>query len=282
LAGPTFAAPLKDVVVEITQFPEAFSSMAIGLGAPRRYFPVKRMQRAGNLVFFFILLGGAILVFLYGLYIAYIAYQKHGLAMIDDTLTAPGIIAFILLLLGLAAGWSAYTNWNKGVTVYERGFAIRDRRGVRTWRWEDIISLTASVTRHYTNGIYTGTTHIYSLYDRQDQRLVLSDIYVKVEELAKAIQDSIFPILYERIAQQYNAGERLVFGPVVISKDGIQIGKKAYPWADVRQVAVQKGILKVSKKDGGWFSGASVLASAIPNLNVLLNLIYQVVGLKTG
>jgi hypothetical protein len=74
----------------------------------------------------------------------------------------------------------------------------------------------------------------------------------------------------------------LIFGPVAVSKAGIRIGKKTYPWMDVKQVSVQRGILKVAKKDSGWFSGASAAASVIPNLSVLLNIIYQVVGLKTG
>jgi hypothetical protein len=40
--------------------------------------------------------------------------------------------------------------------------------------------------------------------------------------------------------------------------------------------------LKVSKKDGGWFSGASAAAASIPNLRVLLAIIHQVVGVKAG
>lgn len=256
--------------------------MAIGLGAPKRYFPVKNLNRVGSLVAFIIFLGGSILVFLYGLYVAYAAYQKHGPALIVDKLAVPVVIAIIMLLLGLAAGRYALGNWNRGVGVYELGFAIRDRKGIRIWRWEEVISLTSAVTRHYTNGIFTGTTHVYRLFNRQNQRLVLNDIYTKVEELAKAIQDGIFPILYDRAAQQYNAGQILAFGPVVISKDGIQIGKKTYPWTEVQQVSIHRGILKVSKKGGGWFSGASASASVIPNLNVLLNIIYQVVGLKLG
>ena len=96
------------------------------------------------------------------------------------------------------------------------------------------------------------------------------------------IQDAILPGLYEQAAQQYNAGQRLVFGPVAIGSDGIQIGKKTYAWDEVRQVSIQRGILKVSKKEGGWFSGASARASAIPNLNVLLNIIHRVVGLQIG
>jgi hypothetical protein len=74
----------------------------------------------------------------------------------------------------------------------------------------------------------------------------------------------------------------LIFGPVAVSKAGIQIGKKTSPWMDVKQVSVQRGILKVAKKDGGRFSGASAAAASIPNLGVLLAIIHQTVDAKTG
>ena len=262
------------------QFPEAFASLVVGLGAARRYFPVKISRRIGSLVIALILVAGSVLVFFYGLYVSYLDYQNHGLVVTEARLTGPVIIAFVLLLLAIAAGWWAYANWNKGAAIYERGLAIRCRKGLQLWSWEEIVSMTAAVTRHYTNGIYTGTTHVYTLMDLKEQRFVLSDIFFKVEELAKAIQDAIYPFLYERAAQRYNAGQMLTFGPAVISKEGFQIGKKTYPWSEVQQVSIRQGILKVSKIGGGWFSGASVPASVIPNLNVLLNLIYQVVGLK--
>ena len=263
------------------QIPEAFIS-AIGLGAPRGYFPARRWNRWGNLVIFFILLAGAVLVFLFGAYETYLAYRLHGPAMIDDKLTGPLVIAFILFMFGLLAGWSAYANWNKGVAAYERGFAYRDRKGIQVWSWENVVSMKSAITRHYINGIYTGTTHIYTLYNRQNQRLVLSDSIGKVEELAKSIDQSIFPLLYGPAADQYNAGGTIAFGPVAISKAGIAIGKKTYPWTDVKEVSIHQGILKVSRKEGGWFSGASAAASAIPNLRILLTILQQVVGLKAG
>ena len=263
-------------------FPEFFSYNVSGLGIPERYFPIKNLNRIGSLVAFFILLSGSVGTFLYGIYAAYAATQKHGLAMIDDKLIVPAIIAFGLFLPGLAAGWLAYVNWNRGVGLYERGVAIRSRKGIQSWRWEDMLSLTVAVTRHYTNGIYSGTPHVYTLFNRQNERLVINDAFVKVDELADAIEQSLFPSLYERAAQQYNDGQLQAFGPVVVSKAGIQIGKKTYPWADVKEVSIHQGVLKVSRVDGGWFSGASASAAAIPNLRVLLTIINQVVGLKTG
>ena len=264
------------------QFPNAFSSKGSGLGASKRYFPVKNLNRVVSLVAFFLLLSASVMVFLDGLSVTYLAYQKHGPAMIGDSLAVPGIFALVLFLTGLAAGWWAFANWGKGVVVYERGFAVRDRKGIQVWRWEEIVSLTEAVTRPYSSEISTGMTHVYRLVNRQNQRLVLSDVYTKVEELAMIIRDAILPSLYEQTAQQYNAGQRLVFGPVAIGQAGIQIGEKTYAWAEIQQVSIQRGILKVSKKEGGWFSGASAPVSVIPNLNVLLNIIHQVVGLKTG
>jgi len=263
------------------QIPEAFTS-AIGLGIPRGYYPVKKSYRWASLVACLVLLGGAVLVFLYGIYVTYLAYQLHGPAMIDDKLTGPSIVAFIMFGFGLLAGWGAYTNWKKGVAVYESGFAYKDRKGLQTWRWEDILSMTSAITRHYHNGIYTGTTHVYTLLNRQHQKLVLADSFTRVEEIAAAVETNIFPLLYPRAADQYNAGQMLGFGPVAISKQGLTIGKKTYPWTDVKQVSIHQGRLKVSRKDGGWFSGASAAVSVIPNLHVLLAIIQQVVGLKAG
>jgi hypothetical protein len=263
------------------QIPEAYLSVT-GLGTRLAYFPARKWNRWGNLVISLILVGGALLVFLFGVYDTYTAYKLHGPAMIDDKLPGPLVIAFILFTFGLLAGWGAYVNWNKGVVACERGFAYNDRKGLQVWRWEDVVSMRSAITRHYTNGIYTGTTHVYTIINRQNQRVVLSDSLRKVEELANLIDQGIFPLLYQRAADQYNSGQQIISGPVAISKAGITIGKKTYPWEDVKEVSIQRGMLKVSRKEGGWFSGASASAASIPNLRVLLTILHQVVGIKTG
>jgi hypothetical protein len=263
------------------QIPEVFNSVT-GVGAPRVYFPVKKWNRWGNLIICLVLLAAAALVLLYGIYVTYLAYQQNGPVMIDDKLPVPLGITLVLAVFGGLAGWGAYASWRKGALVCERGFAYNDRRGLQVWNWEDVVSMRAAITRHYTNGIYTGTTHVYTLFNRQNQRLVFGDSIGKVEELVKLIDESIFPRLYEQAAGQYNAGQTIVLGPVAISKEGITISRKTYPWSDVKEVSIHHGILKVSRKDGGWFSGASASASTIPNLRILLTIIHQLVGLKAG
>ena len=263
------------------QLPEAFQSV-FGFGALKRYFPVKKFSRWGNALLGAFLLAGSAAIAAYGLYEAYWWTQRNGPVMFMDKLTGPAVIAAVLFLIAIFVAASAYSHWNMGAVIYENGLAYRDRKGVRTWRWEDVVSLTSAVVRHYTNGVYTGTTHRYTLIDRQGGKLVLGDVFIKVEELAAAVEAGIFPKLYERAIGSYNAGETLTFGPVILNKTGIQIGKKMYPWSEVKQVSIQRGIVQVSKKDGGWFSGASATASSIPNLRVLLSIVDQIVGIKAA
>lgn len=265
----------------MAEIPASFPSL-IGLGKPQSWFPVRNWNRIGNLVIALVMLAGACLVVLYGIYDASVAFRKHGLAVLDDRLFLPLVIAGIMFLLGGLGGWGAYANWNKGVLLCEKGFALRTHRGVQPWTWDEIASFTAAVTRHYTNGIYTGTTHAYTLLNKQGRRLVLSDVFKDVEKLAQAIEQAVTPRLYDRAAAQYNSGQTILFGPVAVSKAGIQVGKKTYPWQDVGEVSIHQGILKVSKKGGGWFSGASAPAYAIPNLRVLLSILDQVVGVKAS
>jgi hypothetical protein len=250
------------------------------LGKPQAWFPVNNWNRIGNLLMALLMLVGSCLVFLYGIYDASVAVRKHGLAVLEDKLFFPLVIAGAMLLLGSLGGWGAYVNWNKGISVHEKGFALHTRHGVQIWKWEDITFFwTASARLYY--GIYIGTLHKYFLRDKQGRRLVLSNLFKDVEKLSRLIEQAIFSRLYEQAADQYNQGQKVVFGPLVVSKAGIQIGKKYFPWQEVSRVTVQQGILKISKK-GKWLGGASTSISAIPNVQVLLSILDQLVGVKIG
>ncbi len=256
------------MTAEVIPFPADFSANVIDLGTQNRYFPVRKRTRIGNLIGFFLLLGIAVLLFL------------TGVVSTSDMLVPMTIAAFVFFLLGLFCGWSAYSNWNKGTGVYERGFVFRDRNGYQVWHWEDIQSIQSRVTRHYTNGIYTGTTHEYTLLNKQNQKLKLKDVLQKVEELADLIEKNIYVRLHNAAVDAYNTGSMLTFGPVNVDKVGLHIGKKNFPWNEIKQVSLAQGYLQVAPQGGGLFKGASVPASAIPNLRVLLSIIDQVVGVK--
>jgi hypothetical protein len=266
----------------MNELPEQFQNL-MGMGSVQAVFPVRKMSKWGSLIVGVLSLLATGLIFLMGIWYVYDRTSQYGPAVLLDSLIAPLVIAVIAFLIAFFSLWSAISNWKKAVVVYQNGFAYSDRKGVQDWRWEDVESLTAAITRHYTNGIYTGTTHVYTLRKRDSTRLVLNDTISKVESAADSIRQGAFAVLYPRYAQAYNTGQTVVFGPVALSKaNGIQIGKKTYPWSEVAKVSINKGFVQVAKKGGGWFSGASAAASQIPNLEVMLHIINQIIGVKTG
>jgi hypothetical protein len=191
------------------------------------------------------------------------------------------ILAVVLFLIGVFTLWSAVSNWKKCAVIYQQGFAYHDRKGLTTCLWNEIESLKSNVVKHYTNGIYSGTTHSYTIEKKDETRLVLNDTLSKVEQLFDCIREHSFDTIYQRYSSANNSGVPVSFGPVTISRgDGITIGRKNYPWDQVASVSVQRGMIAVAKKGGRFLSGANVQASQIPNLGVMLSIINQVVNVK--
>ena len=254
----------------------------VGLGSPKQLYPVRKSSKWGNIIGAVLLLVGGGAVLLWGLVDTYTRWQANGPAVIVKTITAPLVIFGFALVFGIILAYSAFANWKKAVVLYDNGFALQDHKGIHTARWDEVASMTSAVTRHYTNGIYSGTTHVYTILKKDSSKVIINDSIQKVEEVATQIRTGAYPLLYQLYAQAYNTGKPLSFGPVVVSKaNGLQIGKKSYPWDQVAKVSIQKGFVQVAKKGGGWFSGASAAASAIPNLEVMLSIIDQVVGVAT-
>ncbi len=215
-----------------------------------------------------------------------VVWNKYGIyhySIIVREVAIWGAVALASFGLALAILWGYFRNRKLALAVYEKGFAHASTKGVKSWAWEDVETITAAVTRHYTNGVYTGTTHLYTLVSRGSEKIVLTDTLQQVEAAYNELENRSFALRYQRAADRYNSGQAVQFGAVTISKDGgLQIGKKTYAWNEIEEVKMDKGLLSVKKKDGGWFSGAGTTAAATPNLLVLLNILDQTIGLKSG
>lgn len=263
------------------QVPEQFSSV-YGLGTPVGVFPTTNGSRWVSAVFGVLLLGGAALVVVYGMYDTYVQTTKYGPAVLQRVIALPACSGIIMLLVGAGLAISAFLNWNTAAVVYEKGLAYNDRKGLQTWRWEEVNQFFIAITKHYTNGIPTGTTYLYTLRKTDGSQLKLNNKFTKIQNLGSLIQKNVFPQQYEQLVQALKNGQTVALGPVALSKDGIVVSKKAFPWSEVEQVGIQRGFVSVKKKGGGWFSGASAAVSSIPNLEAMLAVVDQIVKVKAG
>jgi hypothetical protein len=263
------------------QLPEAFSSVT-GLGAPVDYFPLSKTNRLVFPIMAAVMVIASAITCGWGVDAGYGGYMRYGLASVYNLVSVPVIFTVGLFIVGIATFVYVLVNRNRCVVAYEKGLACQDRRGLQSVRWEEIGEFYLSITRHLSYGIPTGTSYHYTVKKLGGGRLVFDNGIENVQHLGGLIGRNILPIQYKLAADVYNSGQTASFGPVAVNRAGLTVSKKTYPWNEIEQVSVHDGIFMVSKKGGGWFSGASTPVASIPNLEAMLSIIDQVVGVKVG
>ena len=193
------------------------------------------------------------------------------------------IVSVVCFGIGAVIVWRMVMHRKIAAVIYTNGFAYSDRKGVQVWHWDQVEEITANVVRHYAFGLQTGTSQTYTLRQSSGKRLVLNESLQDIEAFYQHLENNTLKRRYQHMAQSYNHGNTVTFGPVRIGKQlGIEVGNKNYPWEEIGEVVIDKGILSIKKKNGGWLSKANTPAGDIPNLHILLSIINQIVGLKAG
>ncbi|HEU5227713.1 MAG TPA: DUF6585 family protein [Ktedonobacteraceae bacterium] len=195
----------------------------------------------------------------------------------SQTSTMLVLLGFSLLFIGLALYYVflpvIYHSWH--VYVCTDGFAFTRGNAIEAFRWDQIEAMWQSVTKHYTNGVYTGTTHIYTVRSRDGRKVVLNDKFANVEQLGNTISQQITNYLLPQVVSAYNAGNTITFGPLSISKQGVSNSKELLPWSQIKEMGVNRGVVTV-KKEGKWLSWSSVMVAKVPNIFVFMALVNYV------
>lgn len=206
--------------------------------------------------------------------LGYNAYNNSGVSRVDNAVIPPLIVGAICFGLGALILLNSWRTWNLAVGLYEHGVAYRRRGPVQQFRWDDIDAVWQAVTKHYTNGVYTGTTHLYTVQTRDGQKAVFNDQFGKsIDQLGRALQQASAERLLPRYWQGLQSGQKLTFGPLGLDRYKLYAGNKELPWNEIKAIKIERGVISV-KKDKGWFNWASATVPQIPNFFVF----YELVG----
>jgi hypothetical protein len=206
---------------------------------------------------------------------AYYIYTTWGASRLDNEL--PVFFIFGLMALGGGAAglwqaWRAFSDRGLVVGLYEQGVAEHVANSVRQMRWEQADAIFQNVTRHYYNGIYTGTTHVYTVVSRDRQKFVFDDRLKDVEQLGNQLQQSISNFLYPAYVTALNTGQKVQFGPLALDRERLYAGNKSLAWSEIKAIKLQAGQIQV-KQEGGWFNWSTASVPQIPNFFVFYQLI---------
>src|SRR5262245_9988279 len=183
-------------------------------------------------------------------------------------------ILFLIVVVGLFFLVMAFMTPNlnskraaKRLHFFEHGLILADASGPTAfYRW-DSISVLQAITQRYVNGVYVGTTYIYTLLTREGKKVKVTNFYEKPTEWGPAIQASITRAQLPGVLASLDSGAPVTFGPLVINRGGIATGSKSLRWDEIKEVDLQQGYLRI-KKASGWSRWSTKPVSQVPNFFV--------------
>lgn len=157
----------------------------------------------------------------------------------------------------------------KCLHFFEHGLVVADANGpVVTFRWDSLTALQA-ITRVYVNGVYTGTRYEYRLTNPDGSSAKLTEFYERPQEWGEAIQGAITEAQLPRVLAALERGERLQFGDLSLSREGLSNRKRTLRWEEFQEITVQQGYVRL-QKSGKWLSWSSKPVKKIPNFLLFL------------
>ncbi|GED83371.1 DUF6585 family protein [Streptomyces sp. 6-11-2] len=192
-----------------------------------------------------------------------------------------GIVSLILPPLAAYFFWLAFTAPNlsrkqaaRRLHLFEHGLAEVGRNGeVSVFRW-DSMTVLQEITERYANGIYVGTTYVYTLHREDGTRLKVTDFYAQPERWGPAFQQEITRAQLPGLVTGLEQGRTLTYGSLSVNLGGVATAKGSLTWTEIEKVEISQGML-VLRKPGKKLPWAQVQVKKVPNLFLLLALIDQ-------
>ncbi|POX56292.1 hypothetical protein C3489_06115 [Streptomyces sp. Ru71] len=195
------------------------------------------------------------------------------------TLLLMGTVSLILPPLGAYFFWLAAQTPNlsrrqaaRRLHLFEHGLAEVGRNGeVSVFRW-DSMTVLQEITERYANGVYVGTTYVYTLYREDGTTLKVTGFYAQPERWGPAIQQEITRAQLPGLLAGLERGGTLAYGELSVNLGGVATPKGSLTWPEVDSAELSQGVL-VLRRAGKKLPWARIPVKKIPNLCLFLALV---------
>jgi hypothetical protein len=256
------------------------------MGEPRVVFECRPWKQGDRVAWSILLIAAGTAAIGMGVLLAFL--QRGGFRPGYLLCVPVGILG---VFLGLLLVISALRNLSLRVAIFPNGLVRIRHRTVDICRWDDIESVYQrwplnqwDLAPHSVNPLpYAGSSvppYKCAIRRRDGKRLVFNERIEDEVKLGELIQQEAMRCLLPLALARFQEGKSVPFGKIAVDQNGFTSGKAFLPWDEVKEVKLGQGVLSVSR-EGKWLSWCKVDAESIPNLFVLLALLYKVDALRT-
>ncbi|POM25918.1 hypothetical protein BTM25_03020 [Actinomadura rubteroloni] len=193
------------------------------------------------------------------------------------------LFAVIAVCLWIAELSTAAKNTRLGMHLYERGLVATVKGRTHAVRYDRTEVFQSSIRQ---TGVGGYTDYSYKLTDVEGVQFTLqgrnggtpaTGKFARHDEWGTALQEGVTRAQLPSIVERLNAGQRVDFGKLWVTRDEVGSAKGVTRWHEIEDLRIIQGFLKL-KVAGKWRSAVNVAVSSIPNLYVFIGVADQLRG----
>lgn len=159
--------------------------------------------------------------------------------------------------------------------LYAEGLVYAHGGGLHVVRY-DRTSVTASITNYRRNGL---TAYRYRLFDLAGTQFLMLGNLARPQEWGPAIQDAVVAAQLTPTWAALEAGQRVQFGDVWMTRDELGRLDKSIAWDRIERIDIDNGSIVVSLAGKLW-PGFTAAVGDIPNFRLFHRLADHLIGLR--
>jgi hypothetical protein len=205
------------------------------------------------------------------------AYSNYGPAVVWRWSLPWLLVGAPLLLVGVVGAiWTI--RWG-GLRVIAHQRGLRILRGSRELAvpWEDVLHVYTSGVRYGVPGVIWGSRAALLLETGDRRRLRLSQAIEGLVEVIETVKRNVYPRLLASYTREYRSGKGLPFGPISLTPQGVQKGRRSLGWGELEAARIRDGRIEMKPKAGKRLGAIRASADSVPNVEICLQLVQHLI-----
>jgi hypothetical protein len=213
-----------------------------------------------------------------GIYRWYFAYRHFGPAAVarwSGPAIGLSIVSTLLGLIGLACLLHLRGSYAK---VCSGGILIGRRGKTEKIPWDQINAISMASVRYGLLWFTWGSSSRITFHLKPNGKRTLSQSLANLDQLAISAKKYVYPGLLEQYRNSLQQGDAVQFGSIEIKRDGLVHGKRHIPWAEINEVTLARGFLRIHTRSSRWKRSIRLSAQRIPNIDLCFQLMQHFIG----
>lgn len=159
------------------------------------------------------------------------------------------------------------------IQLSPEAFTWKKGSSLKVYKWDDFQGIYISSVRYgILDFVWSEKTEL-GLQLHEGKRLRVSNAFDDIENLLNTVKHYLYPMMFERLKREFNQGEPLSFGPLLLTTQGVVNGRKPLRWHEIEEVLLEQGYLQIQPSAGSDNPGLSVPVHKIPNVELCIQLL---------